>query len=117
MFPYYPQGDLHSFIKDQEPRTRVLPEKVIRHIFAQLVHIFKRLHAKGIAHRDLKQENVLVEFPSGASLKDPDFHVRLRVVLSDFGFAVRLKDLHGKGRYSCLGTPIYLAYEMLVPQK
>jgi serine/threonine protein kinase len=63
VFPFYPHGDLHSFFKANSisKRERELPEEFIRAIFVQVVQTFKRLHKMGIIHRDLKQENILVE--------------------------------------------------------
>ena len=73
-------------------------------------------------HRDLKHQNILVK----SSEDDPlvairklkeggpsDFHV----LLTDFGFAIKLLDLQEENRYPCLGTPTHFSYEMLVYQE
>ncbi|KAI8053512.1 kinase-like domain-containing protein [Syncephalis plumigaleata] len=59
-------------------------ERITRDIFGQLLDALLYLHARGIIHRDIKLENVLLEHvpvtdsrPSG-----------LRVLLADFGLAI-----------------------------
>ena len=56
------------------------------------------LHSKGIVHRDLKLENILV---------DQDGYIRL----IDYGLAKMLKE--GEKSNSFCGTPEYLAPEMV----
>lgn len=41
----------------------------------------------------------------------------LRVLITDFGFAIKKQDLLSESRYSCLGTPTHYPYEMLVPEE
>ena len=55
-------------------------------------------HARGIVHRDVKQENIMIEAETG------------RVVLVDFGVA---RDLHEGGEGGLFGTLEYLAPEVL----
>jgi serine/threonine protein kinase len=73
-------------------------------------------------HRDLKHQNILVHsFEDDAlvaikKLKEgepSDF----QVLLTDFGFAIKLKELQKENRYPCLGTPTHFSYEMLVPRE
>lgn len=37
------------------------------------------------------------------------------MLITDFGFAIKLEDLKKEERNSCLGTPTHYPYEMLVP--
>lgn len=119
MFPYYPHGDLDSFVKAAN-RRRELPERAVRVIFVQLVKALQRLHALGIVHRDLKHKNILVhssEHDAIAAIEklkqgEPtDF----QVLLTDFGFAISRNDLKNERHYPCIGTPTHFPYEMLVP--
>jgi serine/threonine protein kinase len=50
-----------------------LPEYVARDFMKQLVTILREVHAAGVVHNDVKDENILVELPHG----------RLRLI--DFG--------------------------------
>jgi len=54
-----------------------LPERTIHYIFMQLLDVFKYLKQQGIVHRDLKDENVVV-----------DSEYRIKII--DFGCAARI---------------------------
>ncbi|PSC74088.1 CAMK CAMK1 kinase [Micractinium conductrix] len=74
-----------------------------RTIFRQLVQCLQYLHAKGVVHRDVKLDNLLLVEPGDIA------HVKI----ADFGFA---KKLHG-GRLDSMktvcGTPEYIAPEII----
>ena len=120
MFPYYPHGDLYSFVKAAN-RRKELPERAVRVIFVQLVKALQSLHALGIVHRDLKHQNILVQsseldaFDAITKLKEGE-PTDFQVLLTDFGFAIKLSELRKEDRYPCLGTPTHFSYEMLVSQ-
>lgn len=84
-------GDAFSLTRERMPEVRV------RQLLGQLLSALSFLHARGIVHRDVKLENMLM---------DGD-HLRL----IDFGFA----KVVGAGRSlsSCCGSPNYMAPEML----
>lgn len=99
VMPYYPAGDLSRFIKTVRPKARALPESVARTLFTQLVSTFQELHGAGIVHRDLKLENILVEVEDGRGQSNPSVidtcPEKIKLYLSDFGFAITLDELHG----------------------
>jgi len=72
-------------------------------------------------HRDLKHQNILVHsFEDDAlvaikKLKEGE-PTDFQVLLTDFGFAIKLLELQKENRYPCLGTPTHFSYEMLVAQ-
>ena len=54
------EGELLSFVKK---RTK-LNEKTAQFIFNQLISTFKFIYSKGIIHRDIKLDNILIDFNS-----------------------------------------------------
>ena len=68
--------DLFDFISEQGP----LPEAVAKDLFSQLVDTVRLCHQKGVVHRDIKDENILIDintfktklidFGSGAYLQN-----------------------------------------------
>ena len=72
--------DLFDFINDQGP----LSEHMTRELFMQLVDTVIKCHEKGVVHRDIKDENILIDintfkiklidFGSGALLQEGLYH-------------------------------------------
>lgn len=76
-------SDLFAYI--QRRGGKVLPENVIRGIFAQLVMAVEHLHIQlGLIHGDIKDENIMLY---GFSSEPDEFDVIPRLVLTDFGSA------------------------------
>merc|ERR1711887_528846 len=72
--------DLFDFISEQGP----LPENLAKDLFMQLVDTVSECHEKGVVHRDIKDENILIDintfkiklidFGSGALLQEGLYH-------------------------------------------
>eukprot|EP00873_Tetraselmis_striata_P002057 jgi/Tetstr1/422321/TSEL_013164.t1 len=75
-------------------------EEDSRSIFRQLLAAVQYMHNHGVVHRDLKNDNIMFA-------KKDDFS---SVTVVDFGFACRTG---GKRMSGCLGTPKYVAPEVL----
>ncbi|KAL4424182.1 hypothetical protein ABPG75_001483 [Micractinium tetrahymenae] len=73
-----------------------------RIIFRQLIQCLQYLHSKGVVHRDVKLDNLLLVEPGDIS----------RIKIADFGFA---KKLHGglDAMKTVCGTPEYIAPEVI----
>ncbi|CAN3484762.1 serine/threonine-protein kinase Kin4p [Diutina catenulata] len=95
---YCSGGELFDYILHH----KYLKEQVAKKLFAQLVSGVDYMHAKGLVHRDLKLENLLL-----------DKHKN--VIISDFGFvnSYRSDDLM---KTSC-GSPCYAAPELVLSQQ
>ncbi|KAK7390233.1 hypothetical protein VNO78_25532 [Psophocarpus tetragonolobus] len=90
-------GELFDVVAGEGPLT----EDVSRKYFRQLVSAVRYCHARGVYHRDLKLDNLLV-----------DEKTNLKV--SDFGLgALRSQVGHDGMLHTVCGTPAYVAPEIL----
>jgi protein-serine/threonine kinase len=98
---YASGGELFDYILNH----RYLKDNIACRLFAQLISGVHYLHSKGIVHRDLKLENLLL-----------DKHKN--IIITDFGFANSFKvssdgSIHDLMATSC-GSPCYAAPELVV---
>ncbi|MBK4216698.1 protein kinase [Paracoccus caeni] len=103
-YDYAPHGELARFLRDERGEPRPPEPTVTRGILAQIASAMAGLHARGIMHRDLKAENVLV-FADG-----PDPEVRI----ADFDRAIALPP--GSRLHEPVGSLFHMAPELLAWQ-
>jgi len=96
---YASGGELFDYILEH----RCLKEATACRLFAQLVSGVDYMHSKGLVHRDLKLENLLL-----------DKHKN--IVISDFGFVNSFRNHTDLMKTSC-GSPCYAAPELVVSNK
>lgn len=89
--------NLESFLKRQNNK---LSEKKVRKIIKQLIKALIYCHCKGIIHRDIKLQNIVID-PSTFCIKLIDFG------LCEMGKKEELKNLN-----KVCGTPFYVAPEV-----
>lgn len=110
MIPYH-TNDLTHFIKEISFDEKL---KYVRVIIDQLLNALLQLSIKGIIHRDIKPDNILIDYEYNA--KSKSLISEPKVYLSDFGLSIQLpcdrKFRHIKLSYDA-GTPLYLAPELL----
>ena len=94
VLPYISGGDLAGFLKKGIPSK----EETVK-IMTQLVSALKYCHRKGILHRDIKLNNILLD-------------ENLNVKLTDFGLSA-IKDEANTLFYDRVGTARYTAPEFL----
>ena len=79
------------------------PEEIVQHLMRQIVEGVKYLHSKRIIHRDLKLENILVNFENEMDKNNLNM-LKSTVKIIDFGFATHLNS--SNLTYSAIGSPI-----------
>lgn len=94
VMPFIRGGELYKIFK----MKKRLPEEVVKFYSLQIILAIGYLHSKGIMHRDLKLENILVD--------DEGY---LKII--DYGLAKTMKE-SALTKTFC-GTPEYLAPEMV----
>ena len=97
VMPFIKGGELYKIFKAQKR----LSEEVVKFYAAQIALAVGYLHSKGIMHRDLKLENILVDETG-----------YLKII--DYGLAKTLQE-NQTSKTFC-GTPEYLAPEMVMHQ-
>ena len=96
--------------KYQELYNKTFSEEIVQYLMRQIIQGLKYIHNKNIIHRDLKLDNILVNFDSDEDKKNVNM-MKAEVKIIDFGFATHLKkeDLC----YSTLGSPINMDPKIL----
>ena len=97
-------GDLSGCLEDyQDKYNKPFPEEVVQHLMKQIVSAVRYLHKKTILHRDIKLDNILINYDNEDDRKKGNL-LNAKVKLIDFGFARYLEK--EKLAYSTLGSPI-----------
>ncbi|CAD8193869.1 unnamed protein product [Paramecium octaurelia] len=95
---YCEDGDLRNIMKG-----RRIPETEVNQIFCQLASGFKELVKANIIHRDLKPANIM--------------NHKGVVKIADFGFAKIVDNFSGELLKTCVGSPLYMAPQILKREK
>ncbi|XP_043282720.1 serine/threonine-protein kinase ULK2 isoform X2 [Venturia canescens] len=98
-------GDLADYLGAKG----TLSEDTIRVFLKQLAGAMKALHAKGVVHRDLKPQNILLSHSCGKACPQPH---QITLKIADFGFARFLQD--GVMAATLCGSPMYMAPEVIM---
>ena len=94
--------DLFDFISESE--KKYLEESLAKNFFHQIVSIVVSCHKKGVFHRDIKDENILVDINSG------------KLKLIDFGSGVLMDD-ENQIYTEFIGTGVYAPPEWYMKRK
>ena len=77
------------------------PEELVQHFMRQIIDAFKYIHGKKIIHRDVKLDNILLNFDNEEDKKNFNL-MKAQVKIIDFGFSCIYNDI----KKSILGSPI-----------
>ena len=101
---YYNGGGLTECLRKHKMiKGKPFSEEKVQYLMKQIIEALIYLHSKKIIHRDLKLDNLLVNFETEEDKKNLNM-LKAEVKIIDFGFATYL-DNTGL-RYSILGSPI-----------
>jgi len=117
---YVSGGDLYSYVKERGG----LSEEHARSYFIQIVSAVHYCHSMNILHRDIKQQNILLDstkYDSSSSASSSNDHIvhsltlnsRSTVKLIDFGLSNFFEESGEKQLGTFCGTPAYAAPEMV----
>jgi len=96
---YIPHPNLFNYVR----RNRCLSQELALTIFCNILTAVEAIHAQGIAHRDLKPDNIMI---------DP---TTLNTTILDFGLSM-VVPLGGLSDNYC-GSPLYMSPEVLNQEK
>ncbi|CAE7522802.1 PSKH1 [Symbiodinium microadriaticum] len=90
-----------------------MAEPMARRVFGQILDGLQAMHEKGVAHRDMSLENILIYHP--------DDETRMQVVLIDWGMCVRVPQFKGARGWEsflvpalgCCGKKNYISPEVI----
>ena len=100
-------GNLQSFLdKYVKENNKGLSEEIVQYLMRQIIDVYKYLHNKGIMHRDIKLENILINYANENDKKNNNI-MRATIKLIDFFFSKRLKK--GELTYTTIGNPINMS--------
>ena len=78
---------LNKYIKKND---KPFSEEIIQYLMRQIIEALDYIHDKNIIHRDLKLDNIMVNFDNESDKENLDM-MKAKVKIIDFGFAVLLK--------------------------
>uniref|UniRef100_A0A8D2ZM22 non-specific serine/threonine protein kinase n=1 Tax=Scophthalmus maximus TaxID=52904 RepID=A0A8D2ZM22_SCOMX len=99
-------GDLAEYLHSKG----TLSEDTIRVFLQQIAQAMKVLQSKGILHRDLKPQNILLCHPEGRRSSSTNTYIKI----ADFGFARHLQT--NTMAATLCGSPMYMAPEVIMSQ-
>lgn len=105
-------GSLSECLKQYKGKFKLpFNEKIVQYLMKQILNGLNEFHSKNILHRDLKLNNILVNFPSEHDKISLNM-LNATVKIIDFGLSSILKDDTDLAN-STVGSPIYMAPEIL----
>jgi len=102
-------GCLRQYIKLYK---RLFTEDIIQYLMKQIVSAIYYLHKNKILHRDLKLDNILVNFKNDEDKNSLNM-MKAEVKLIDFGFATKLHSSQSNLTHTVLGTPCNMDPQLL----
>ena len=104
MMEYCNGGELHKALEKYIEKNRnPFPQEIVQHFMKQIIDAFKYIHSKDIMHRDIKLENILLNYDTNEDKQNENL-MKANIKIIDFGFAAKIEKDGLK--YTTLGSPI-----------
>ena len=104
-------GTLEKFLEKHQNEEKVpFSEEIVQHIMRQVIDAFNYLHGKNIMHRDLKFENILLNYEDEKSRENMDI-MKATIKIVGFNFARHLKE--GELAKTIVGNPLNMSPHIL----
>ena len=72
-----------------EKHGKAFPEHIVQHLMRQIIDAFVYIHGKNIIHRDLKLDNIMVNFDNPTDKENLNM-MNAKIKIIDFGFSILL---------------------------
>jgi serine/threonine protein kinase len=105
-------GSLSDCLKKYQNKTgQPFSQEIVQFLMKQIINVMKYIHSLGIIHRDLKLDNILVNFDTDFDKNNVNM-MKATVKIIDFGFAMHM----GTSNlcYSTVGSPINMDPNILI---
>lgn len=112
---FYNGGDVGKLLEKKMDGNPSVPftEMEVQYILKQILPSLNHLHKNNILHRDLKLDNLMIDYKNEADFKAKNI-LNARIIIVDFGFARFLKD--GELAQSDLGSAPYKDPNLLLKE-
>ena len=100
-------GDLQSFLdKYVKENNKGLSEEIVQYLMKQIIEAYKYLNNKRIIHRDIKLENILINYEDENDKLNNNI-MKAKIKITEFQFSKYLEK--GKLTYTTIGSPIIMS--------
>ena len=97
-------GELSKALeKYMEKYGKPFSEEIVQHFMRQIIDAFKYMHDRKIIHRDVKLDNILINYDTEEDKQNFNL-MKAQAKIIDFGFACRINK--SGLQYTTLGSPI-----------
>ena len=105
-------GSLSSCLKNYQNQTgHPFTQEIVQYLMKQIIKVMKYIHSRGIIHRDLKLDNILVSFDSESDKNNLNM-MKAIIKIIDFGFSTHMGN--SNLCYSTVGSPINMDPNILM---
>ena len=110
---YINGGELSDYLNKYKEKyhAKAFPEEIVQYLMKQIIDALIYIHDLNIIHRDLKLENIMVNFDSEKDKEELNM-MKAKIKIIDFGFAIMLSSKFSLTN-SAVGTFMYMDPKIL----